>query len=266
MSKLEDKTAIVTGAASGIGRATALAMARAGARVAAADINRDGALSVADEICEAGGRAEPIYVDLADPASIEAMVTTALERFGRLDILFNNAANTAPDIIGRDLDLVDMDLEVWEQTMAVNLRAVMLASKFALPHMLEAGRGVIINTSSVSGLLGDLAMPAYGVSKGGVNTLTQYIATQYGKRGIRCNAIAPGVINTPALERKTTAEQRELYAAHHLTPGLGEPEDIAQAVVFLAGDQSAFITGQIIRVDGGLLSHHPAVAHFRTPG
>lgn len=266
MSTLEDKSVIVTGAASGIGRATALALARAGAQVAAADINGEGALSVVDEIREAGGRAEPVPVDLADPASIEAMVTTVMDCFGRLDVLFNNAANTSPDIIGRDLDLVGMDLEVWEQTMAVNLRAVMLACKYALPHMLSAERGVIINTSSASGLAGDIAMPAYGVSKGGVNTLTQYIATQYGKHGIRCNAIAPGVINTPALERKTTVEQREIYTAHHLTPRLGEPEDIAQAVLFLAGDHSAFITGQIIRVDGGLLSHHPAVAHFRAAG
>lgn len=266
MNSLENKTAIVTGAASGIGRATSLALARAGVRVSTADINSDGALSVAEEIREAGGSADPVYVNLAEPESIEAMVTTTMERFGQLDILFNNAANTAPEIIGRDLDLVDMDLEVWEQTIAVNLRAVMLACKYALPHMLSVERGIIINTSSASGLVGDIAMPAYGVSKGGVNTLTQYIATQYGKRGIRCNAIAPGVINTPALERKTTAEQRDLYAAHHLTPRLGEPEDIARTVEFLASDASAFITGQIIRVDGGLLSHHPAVAHFRASG
>lgn len=264
MENLAGQVAIVTGGASGIGRASALALARNGVRVAVADLNAEGAQSVADEIQKAGGEALPVAVDLADPASIEAMVAAAVAHFGRLDILFNNAANTAPEVIGRDLDLLTLDLEVWEQTMAVNLRAVMLASKHALPHMLAAGHGVIINTSSASGLTGDLSMLAYGVSKGGVNTMTQYIATQYGKQGIRCNAIAPGVIQTPALDRKATPEQRQIYTDQHLTPRLGTAEDIANAVVFLASPQSAFITGQILRVDGGLLSHHPAVAQFRS--
>lgn len=263
MKTLDGKTAIVTGAASGIGYASALRLARAGACVVVADLNGDGAAAVATEIRAAGGRAEPVRVDLARADSIEAMVQAALERCGRLDILFNNAANTAPEVIGRDLDIVNMDIEVWEQTMAVNLRAVMLACKYALPSMLAAGGGVIINTSSASGLAGDIAMPAYGVSKGAVNTLTKYIATLYGKQGIRCNAIAPGVINTPALARKATAEQLEIYTAHHLTPSLGEPEDIANAVLFLASADSSFITGQILSVDGGLMNHHPSVAHFR---
>lgn len=259
--KLSKRTAVVTGAASGIGYASALALAREGARLIIADINLDGASRVATELVDQGGEALAVSVDLAHRESIEEMVKRTLERFGSLDILVNNAANTA--VVPRDLDLLQMDLEVWEQTMAVNLQGVMQACKSALPHMLAAGGGTIINTSSASSLAGDLGLTAYGVSKAGVNALTQYIATQYGKCGVRCNAIAPGVINTPALEQKTSALQREGYAAHHLTPAIGEPEHIANTVVFLASDDSAFITGQIIRVDGGLMSHHPTVAQFR---
>lgn len=261
MGKLNNRTAVVTGAASGIGYASALALAREGARLVIADINVDGASRVAREIVQQGGSAVAVEVDMACKESIEEMAQRSIEHFGSLDILVNNAANTA--VVARDLDLLEVDLEIWEQTMAVNLRGVMLACKAALPHMLTAGGGVIINTSSASSLAGDLALTAYGVSKAGVNALTQYIATQYGKRGVRCNAIAPGVVNTPALQQKTSSLQRERYAEHHLTPGIGEPDHIANTVVFLASDDSAFITGQILRVDGGLMSHHPAVAQFR---
>ncbi len=263
MSKLDDRTALVTGAASGIGLASARALAEAGARLVIADIDGTGAERVAQELRTDGHEAVAVTVDLALPDSVRAMIQAAIDQFGTLDILHNNAANTA--VVARDLDLLNLDLEVWEQTLAVNLRGVMLGCQYALPHMLAAGRGSIINTSSVSGMSGDLGLTAYGVSKAGVDTLTRYIATQYGKQGIRCNAIAPGVVNTPALQQKASAEQRAIYAAHHLTPAIGEPEQIAAAVVFLASDDSAFITGQVIRVDGGLMSHHPAVAHFR-PG
>jgi len=263
MSGLDGSIVLVTGAASGIGLASARAFAGAGAELVIADINAAGAERAAEELRDGGARAHAIAVDLAEPASVERMVRFAIERCARLDVLFNNAANTAPDVIGRDADILNMDLEVWERTMAVNLRGVMLGCKFALPHMLAAGRGVILNTSSASGLAGDVYLSAYGVSKAGVNALTQYIATQYGKRGIRCNAIAPGVIDTPALRERSSPEQQAIYAAHHLTPSFGRPEDIAAAAVFLASDEAAFITGQVISVDGGLMSHHPAVAHFR---
>jgi len=261
VGKLDNKTAIVTGAASGIGYASAVALAREGARLVIADINGDGAEGVAAELTANGAETLALRVDLAQPDSIEEMINKTIHRFDGIDILFNNAANTA--VVPRDLDLVQMDLEVWEQTMAVNLRGVMLGCKFALPHMLAAGSGTIINTSSASSLAGDLGLTAYGVSKAGVNALTQYIATQYGKQGIRCNAIAPGVINTPALQEKTSPQQRAGYASHHLTANIGEPTHIANTVVFLASDESAFITGQIISVDGGLMSHHPTVAQFR---
>lgn len=263
MNRLNDKAAIVTGAASGIGRVSAMALAQAGARVAVADIDAAGAETVAAEIVAAGGDARAVTVDLSQEDSVRAMVEAAVGAFGTVDILHNNAALTAPDVISRDMDIVNMDTAIWDRVMAVNLRGAMLGCKHALPHMLKRGAGAIINTSSVSGLAGDLALPAYGASKAGLNLLTQYVATQYGKQGVRCNAIAPGVIETPALARKISDEQRERYLAHHLTPRLGRPEDIAHTVVFLASDEAAYITGQIIAVDGGLMSHHPAVADFR---
>jgi len=258
----QGRVAIVTGAASGIGRATAHALAADGAAVTVADLDADGATRVAEEIVAAGGLAAPQAADVEDEASVADMVAAAVERFGGLDILHNNAAASAPDIMGRDLDLTEMDIDVWDRTLAINLRGPMLGCKYAIPRMLERGGGVIINTSSASGLVGDLSRAAYGASKAGLDSLTRYVATQYGKRGIRCNAIAPGVIHTPALEQNVPAEQLAIFERSHLTPRLGQPEDIAAAVVFLASEGGAFITGQTLSVDGGLLAHHPTFGEF----
>ena len=139
----------------------------------------------------------------------------------------------------------------------------MLGCKHALPHLLARGGGVIVNTSSVSGQVGDVARPAYGVSKAGLESLTRYVATQYGKRGIRCNAIAPGVVATPALAANLPPDEIAVFERSHLTPRLGRPEDIAAAVVFLASDDAAFVNGETLRVDGGLLAHHPTYAELQ---
>ena len=260
--KLDGRAAIVTGAASGIGRASALALAAEGAGVLVADLNEEGAQRVVAEIVEACGRARACRADVEEEASVEAIVAAAVDCFGRLDILHNNAAASDPEIMGRDLALTDMDIEVWDRTMAINLRGPMLGCKHAIPHLLEAGGGAIVNTSSASGLVGDLSRAAYGASKAGLDSLTRSVATQYGKRGIRCNSIAPGVIATPALAANVPAEQLAIFERSHLTPRLGRPEDIAAAVVFLASDEGAYITGQTISVDGGLLVHHPTFAEF----
>ena len=261
-SKLAGRVAIVTGAASGIGRATAHALARQGAAVVVADLNSEGANRVAKEIEAEGARALGHACDVADEDSVRGMVAAAVDTYGGLDILHNNAANSNSAVIGRDGALVDMKVEVWEATMAVNLRGPMLGCKHGIPELLKRGGGAIINTSSTSGLVGDIARPAYGSSKAGVDSLTRYVATQYGKQGIRCNAIAPGVIATPALEANVPKEQIELYKGNHLTPRLGKPEDIAGMVVFLASDDGAFVTGQVLSVDGGMLAHHPTFAEF----
>jgi NAD(P)-dependent dehydrogenase (short-subunit alcohol dehydrogenase family) len=260
---LADRVAIVTGAASGIGRATALALADAGAAVLAADLDGEGAGKVVETIRSAGGRAEAQAADVAHEDSAVEMVAAAVRHFGGLDILHNNAAASGGDVVGRDGEIVDLDVEIWDRTMQVNLRGPMLGCKHAIPRMIERGGGSIIQTSSASGLRGDLVRAAYGASKAGLDSLTRYVATQYGKRGIRCNAIAPGVIATPSLEENVPREQIEAYLRSTSTPRLGRPEDIAAAVVFLASDSAAYITGQVFSVDGGMLASHPTVGALR---
>lgn len=261
--RLEDKVGIVTGAASGIGRASALALAREGACVVVADLDAAGAEQTVKAIEAASGRATAFVVDVSDEDGVCAMIECATDVFGGLDVLHNNAAAIGSAAAGTDVDVAAIELDVWERTLAVNLRGVMLGCKHAIPRMLERGGGSIINTSSGSAERGDLTNPAYAISKGGVNTLTLYVATQYGKRGIRCNAIAPGLILSHPAEQFGGERYVAMLEEHHLTPRVGRPEDIANAVVFLAGDESSFITGQILRVDGGILSHAPPVADIR---
>jgi NAD(P)-dependent dehydrogenase (short-subunit alcohol dehydrogenase family) len=262
-TSLEHRVAIVTGAASGIGRATANALALAGASVLVADLNGEGAAATAEEMTERGLRAKGCQADVGDEASIREMIEAAVSHFGGLDILHNNAADSDPMLMSRDLSVTELNSEVWDRTMRVNLRGPMLGCKYAIPHMIERGGGAIINTSSASGLTGDTSRSAYAASKAGLQSLTQSVAVQYGKQGVRCNAIAPGIIATPALHANVPAEQVEVYAGSTMTARLGVPEDIAATVVFLASDAAGFITGQILSVDGGLLAHHPAVSEIR---
>ena len=264
--RLEGKVGIVTGAASGIGRATALALAREGAGVVVADLNPEGAKEVAAAIEAEGGRAIGHGCDVADEASIRGMIDAAVSSFGGLDILHNNAAASDFETMSRDTVVTDLEVEIWDRAFAVNARGPMLGCKHAIPRMLERGGGAIVNTSSASGLAGDLVRPAYGASKASVDALTKYVAAQYGKQGIRCNSIAPGVILTPSVENNLLPEHVELYVDSHLTPRLGRPEDIAAMVVFLASDEAEFVTGQVLSVDGGLLSHHPSLADLNRLG
>lgn len=260
MPRLKDKVAIVTGAASGIGAETAAALGREGALVVIADINLDGARQQAARMTAEGASAAAMSVDLGNPESIEALIEFAVERFGGLDILDNNAADTRLSST-RDVGVEHTDIEVWDSLMRTNLRGTMLACKYAIPKLRARGGGSIINMSSGSGLTGALAPTAYGVSKAGIVTLTQYVATQHGKEGIRCNAIAPGLIVTPSTAQTyASGDFGRMMLSHHLTPRLGTPSDIASAVVFLASDEAAFITGQTICVDGGLLAHAPYYA------
>ncbi|MFO0689077.1 MAG: glucose 1-dehydrogenase [Myxococcota bacterium] len=260
---LAGRVAIVTGGASGIGRATCLALSACGASVVVADLNADGARRVAGEVEARGGRAHPQQVDLGDEAAIREMIESAVRVFGGLDVLHNNAADSDPALMAADGAIVDLTSEVWDRNMRINLRAPMLGCKYAIPHMIRRGGGSIINTSSASGLTGDVVRAAYAASKAGLGSLTQNVAVQYGKQGIRCNAVAPGVIATPALEANVPKAAVDVYVENTLTPRLGRPEDIAAAVVFLASDASSFITGQVLSVDGGLLAHHTAMAGIK---
>ncbi|PMS36870.1 NAD(P)-dependent dehydrogenase (short-subunit alcohol dehydrogenase family) [Trinickia symbiotica] len=259
MERVKDKIAIVTGAASGIGAACAAMLADEGALLVVADLNLEGAQAQAGRIRDAGGKAVAAQVDIGDENSIEALFDLTLRTWGGLDILHNNAAATSLSTTV-DAAVEAVDVGVWDDTMRINLRGTMLAARRALPLMRARGGGSIINTSSGAAQAGALGYSAYGVCKAGIEALTRYIATQHGKEGIRCNAIAPGLIVTPVTRAYFAGETGEMMLSHHLTPRLGQPEDIAHAVVYLASDEAAFVTGQVFNVDGGLLSHQPYYA------
>jgi len=254
--RLAGKVAIVTGGASGIGAGTARVLAAAGAAVAVADINLEKAEERAAAIRAAGYQAKAIEADVSDEASVERLVADTVATFGRLDVIHNNAAATGLSRSEPQL-IVDANPAVWDATFRVNTTGAMLVIKHAIPRMLEGGGGSIINMSSGAGQRGDLGHAAYAASKAAMVSLTQYVATQYGKQGIRCNAISPGMIITPDNVHIHGGRTSELMLRHHLTPRLGTPDDIANAVLFLASDESTFITGQLICVDGGSSAHAP---------
>jgi NAD(P)-dependent dehydrogenase (short-subunit alcohol dehydrogenase family) len=257
--RLEGKVAIVTGGASGIGAATARRLAAEGARVAIGDLNGPGAKSVAADI---GSAAVGIQFDAGDVESVERLVECAVLEFGRLDILHNNAAIMAPEIIGSDTNPVDIDFSIWDKTMEVNLRGYLAGCKYAIPHMINSGGGSIILTASGSGLFGDLSNIAYGTSKAGILGLNRYVATIYGSQGIRCNAINPGLIRTEGGKGNVPEAMLPIMQRNTLVPRLGKVEDIAAAVAFLASDDAAFITGTTINVDGGMTCHAPYMSDF----
>ena len=198
--------------------------------------------------------------DAADVASIEALVDFAVDRFGRLDILHNNAGYVGADL-ARDTKVTDIPFELWDKTMAINLRGYFAGCRFAIPHMVRTGGGAIVNTASGSAFRGDLARVAYGTSKAGVIALTKYVATQHAAEGIRCNAIAPGLIMTPAFAASGQVAL-EPFMKQILSPRVGEPDDIAAGVAYLASDEAAYVTGTVLHIDGGLAAHQPYVADF----
>jgi len=266
MGRAEGKVAVVTGGASGIGRATCLLLAGEGAAVVVADLDPDGAEVVAKEIETAGGRAVAHRTDIAEEQQVRSMVERAVDTFGGLHILFNNAADTSLNAMIQDKPFHEMDVDWWDHAMRVDLRGAMLGCKHAVRHMLGTGGGSIVNTSSNQGIAGDLTQGAYAAAKAGIIQLTKSVATQYGVYGIRCNAVSPGAVRTPAFERACPPEIVEEIAKHSLIPRVGEPDDLAHAVLFLASDESSYVTGQVLCVDGGQLAHLPHYAFMISTG
>jgi NAD(P)-dependent dehydrogenase (short-subunit alcohol dehydrogenase family) len=250
MGRVEGKIALVTGGAAGIGRQTAITLAREGAQVVIADINLDGAKKVAEGI---GGGAAAIHFDATDQQSIQDLVAAVIAQHGRVDVIHNNAALVGPDAWFTDGSVIDTSIEMWDRAFATNVRSIFLMCKYALPHMVEHGGGSIVNMASVAGLRGSSALTAYGSTKAAVIGLTRFIAAQHGKQGVRCNAIAPGVIRTQQL-LDAVPDLPQQALAGVASPRVGEPSDIANMVLFLASDESAFVNGEVYRVDGGAMT------------
>jgi len=248
---LRGKVAVVTGASSGIGRASALVFAREGAKVVVADVIVAGGEETVRLIKAAGGEALFVKADMAKAAEVEAMVNTAVATYGRLDCAHNNAG--VEGAMGTTADYTEAD---WDRVIRVNLTGVWLCMKYEIPQMLKEGGGAIVNTASGAGLVGVPRMPAYVASKHGVVGLTRTAALEYAKSGVRVNAVCPGVIQTPMVERVTAKRpgMAERMAAAEPVGRMGKPEEIAEAVVWLCSDAASFVTGHAMSVDGGAVA------------
>ncbi len=258
---LSGRVAIVTGAANGIGAASALALAAEGARVVVADVVSGDATVAA--VRAAGGEAIAVRCDVADPEQVAAMVDAAVQQLGGLDVLVNNAG-----VGGGSRPLHELDLDDWNRTLAVNLTGPFLCTRAAMPHLLASGRGRIVNIASTYGLIGAPLAPAYCATKGAIVNLTRQLAVDYSGKGIRVNAICPGYIDTDlgghraamsAQEADAAHERREAAAARQPIGRQAQTDEVASVVVFLAGDDSSFMTGSIVTVDGGCTTtfNHP---------
>lgn len=249
--QFEGKVALVTGGSSGIGRAGALAFAREGAKVVVADVVVEGGQETVDMIQQAGGEAIFVTTDVSKAADVETLVNKTVETYGRLDYAFNNAG-----IEGEQLPTADCTEENFDRVISINLKGVWLCMKYEIPQMLEQGGGAIVNTSSVAGLVGFAGIPHYVASKHGVAGLTKNAALEYAQAGIRVNAVCPGGIRTPMIDRFTGGdpEAESQFHAMHPLGRMGEPEEIADAVVWLCSDAASFVTGHPMVVDGGMFA------------
>ena len=251
MRGLAGKVAVVAGGGSGIGAATARRVAAEGAAVVVGDLNGDNAEAVAAEVRGAGGRAVAVQFDISVDEEVGALVGAALAEFGGLDHMHANAADLSPENIGRDSDALTVPLEVFDRTLSVNLRGQLLCTRHALEPILERGGGAIVYTSSLAGHAGEAERPSYAAAKAGINSLARHVASRWGREGIRANAVAPGLVITPAMADSVPPEFVEYALGVGRSPRLGRPDDIAAMVAFLMSDDAEWINGQVLSVDGG---------------
>ncbi len=251
------RVAIVTGAGSGVGRATAHRLAAELAEVVVVDIDESAANTVVQEIVRQGGSATAAVVDVASENDVRGLVEFTRREFGRLDLLHNNAAALGAAVYQRDLTIEDLDLAVWERTIAVNTTGVLLGCKHAVALMRDSGGGSITNTASVAAFHGGDDHASYGASKAAVISITRYVASMYGPDGIRCNSVAPGLVMSETARAVLSDDALAEFAAERALPWAAEPEDVANLVAWLGTDEARCITGQTIVIDSGLLARRP---------
>ncbi len=251
-ARLLGKSAVVTGAAAGIGRATAELFAREGARLVLADINTDGLSALRDSLGDVTGDVTVVTADVSKPEDVRRMIDVAVERYGRLDIAIANAG------IIPLASVVEATLDDWDEVMAIDGRGMFMTCKYAIEQMMTSGGGSIVCLSSISGVAGQPRQSTYGPAKFVASGLTKHLAVEWASRGIRVNAVAPGTINTERVQRLPEEpggpEYLEAVKAAHPMGRLGEPSEVAKAILFLASDEASFITGAILPVDGGFLA------------
>lgn len=251
--RLKDKVILITGAGSGIGKCTALLFAKEGASVIVNDLNPESGNDTVSEIHEANGESYFIQADVTNASSVKAMVDEAISKYGRIDVLFNNAGISG---VGK---LHEVDLDAWNKTLSVNINGVMLPSKYVLPHMMEQNKGSIINMSSCIAEMGLADRASYSTTKGAILALTKSMQVDYAANNIRVNAILPGTIFTPFVENylkqsyENPEEAIEKIKTRQLSGDLGKPEDVAYAALFLASDESKFMMGSPLYIDGGVV-------------
>ena len=250
-SGIDGKIALVTGGASGIGRAAAVAFAVAGAKVVVSDVDEEGGTEAVSDITARGGQARFVKADVTDEFAVKALIGKTVDAYGGLDIAFNNAG-----IEGPEAPLAEVDLDTWHQLIGINLTGVFVCMKHEIPAMLERGGGAIVNMASVAGLVGFPNLPAYAASKHGVVGLTRNAALEYGAQGIRVNAVCPGVIRTEMIDRLIEKGEQDEESLVTSTPlgRLGRPEEIADAVVWLCSDEARFVLGHTMTIDGAYVA------------
>jgi NAD(P)-dependent dehydrogenase (short-subunit alcohol dehydrogenase family) len=248
--RLEGKVALITGGASGMGMVASTLFASEGAKVVLTDLADEAGQRVAAQIAEAGGEAIYVHADVSSESDARAMVEAAVQRFGKLDVLYNNAGI----MLGEDGSVESMDESVWDRTLAINVKGVAFGCKYGVPAMIESGGGSIINVASFVAWLGAAtSQTAYTASKGAVLAMTREIAVEYARKGMRCNALCPGPIETPLLMQLLSDEAKRQRRFVHIPMGrLGQADELAKAALFLASDDSSFMTGASLIVDGGI--------------
>ena len=247
-NKLAGKVAVIAGGG-GIGGATARLLAEAGAAVVIGDLDAGNAQRIAAGIVERGGQATGMACDISDAAAVAALVKLAVDSFGGLDMMHINAADLS--VIFRDSNAVDVDLEVFDRTLAVNLRGHLLCTRLGLPEMLKRGGGAIVYTTSAAAFIGEAERPCYAMAKAGINALMRHVASRWGRQGIRANCVAPGFVVTENNLKTLPEGFLEQAITHTRSTRVGMPEDVAAMVALLLSDEGAWINGQVISVDGG---------------